>query len=80
MVLTAGVGLIFAQIIVVAFVYTRKQLRAGAVGIFALLRNEGGSVGTSVSQTLEERREQFHSARLNELGVTGRALSVKSVR
>ena len=32
----------------------------------ALLRNEGGSVGTSVAQIIEERREQFHTLRLNE--------------
>jgi DHA2 family multidrug resistance protein len=32
----------------------------------ALLRNEGGSVGTSVAQTIQERREQFHILRLNE--------------
>jgi DHA2 family multidrug resistance protein len=31
-----------------------------------LLRNEGGSVGTSVAQTIQERREQFHTLRLNE--------------
>src|SRR5580658_4487202 len=65
MVLTAGLGLIFAPINVAAFVYTPKQLRGAAVGLLALLRNEGGSVGTSMSQTLEERREQFHTARVN---------------
>jgi DHA2 family multidrug resistance protein len=32
----------------------------------ALLRNEGGSVGTSVAQTIQERRDQFHSLRLGE--------------
>jgi len=32
----------------------------------ALLRNEGGSVGTSMAQTIQERREQFHDLRLNE--------------
>ena len=32
----------------------------------ALLRNEGGSVGTSVGQTITERREIFHALRLNE--------------
>jgi MFS transporter, DHA2 family, multidrug resistance protein len=31
-----------------------------------LLRNEGGSVGTSLSQALHEQREQFHSLRLGE--------------
>jgi DHA2 family multidrug resistance protein len=41
-------------------------LRGAAVGLLALLRNEGGSVGTSVAQTILERREQFHTLRLNE--------------
>jgi DHA2 family multidrug resistance protein len=34
--------------------------------LLALLRNEGGSVGTSVAQTIQERREQFHVLRLGE--------------
>lgn len=36
------------------------------MGLFALLRNEGGSVGTSVAQTMQERREQFHLSRMGE--------------
>src|SRR6202012_2584686 len=28
--------------------------------------NEGGSVGTSMAQTIQERRDQFHSVRLGE--------------
>ncbi len=66
MVLTAGLGLIFAPINVAAFKYTPQHLRGAAVGLLALLRNEGGSVGTSLSQTIQERREQFHTARVNE--------------
>ena len=34
--------------------------------MLALLRNEGGSVGTSIAQTIQERRDQFHSLRLGE--------------
>jgi uncharacterized membrane protein len=30
------------------------------------LRNEGGSVGTSLAQTFQERRDQFHTLRLGE--------------
>jgi len=41
-------------------------LRGAAVGLFALLRNEGGSVGTSLAQALEWRREHFHTARVGE--------------
>jgi DHA2 family multidrug resistance protein len=34
--------------------------------LLALLRNEGGSVGTSIAQIIQQRREQFHTLRLNE--------------
>jgi DHA2 family multidrug resistance protein len=66
MVLTLGLGLIFAPLNVAAFKYTPPRLRGAAVGLLALLRNEGGSVGTSLAQTLQERREQFHLSRLGE--------------
>jgi MFS transporter, DHA2 family, multidrug resistance protein len=66
MVLTLGLGLMFAPINVAAFMYTPKQLRGAAVGLLALLRNEGGSFGTSMSQTIQERREQFHLSRVGE--------------
>ena len=65
-VLAAGLSFIFAPLNVAAFKYVSPQLRAAAVGILALLRNEGGSVGTSMAQTIQERREQFHVLRLNE--------------
>jgi MFS transporter, DHA2 family, multidrug resistance protein len=32
----------------------------------SLLRNEGGSVGISLAQTFQERRDQFHTLRLGE--------------
>ncbi len=66
MVLTLGLGLIFAPINVAAFKYTPMHLRGAAVGLLALLRNEGGSVGTSMAQTIQERREQFHLSRVGE--------------
>ena len=58
--------MIFAPLNVAAFMHIPKELRGAAVGLLALLRNEGGSVGTSVAQTILERREQFHTLRLNE--------------
>src|SRR5262249_46893442 len=61
-----GLSMIFAPINVAAFKYTPVHLRGAAVGLFALLRNEGGSVGTSMSQTLQQRRGQFHVSRLGE--------------
>jgi DHA2 family multidrug resistance protein len=51
---------------VAAFIYLPKEIRPAAVGLLALLRNEGGSVGTSVAQIIQQRREQFHTLRLNE--------------
>jgi DHA2 family multidrug resistance protein len=65
-VIIAGLSMIFAPLNVAAFLYIPKELRGAAVGLLALLRNEGGSVGTSVAQTIQERREQFHVLRLNE--------------
>ena len=66
MVLALGTAFIFAPLNVAAFKYTSPRLRGAAVGMLALLRNEGGSVGTSMAQTIQERREQFHTLRLNE--------------
>jgi DHA2 family multidrug resistance protein len=60
-----GLSMIFAPLNVAAFKYTPQHLRGAAVGLLALLRNEGGSVGTSMAQTIQERREQFHLSRLN---------------
>ena len=60
-VVIAGLSMLFAPLNVAAFLYMPKELRGAAVGLLALLRNEGGSVGTSVAQTIQERREQFHT-------------------
>jgi DHA2 family multidrug resistance protein len=65
-VLIVGLSMIFVSINVAAFKYMPPHLRGAAVGLLALLRNEGGSVGTSVAQTLEQRREQFHTSRVGE--------------
>jgi DHA2 family multidrug resistance protein len=65
-VMISGLSMIFAPLNVAAFKYTPQYLRGAAVGLLALLRNEGGSVGTSMAQTIEQRREQFHLSRLGE--------------
>jgi DHA2 family multidrug resistance protein len=65
-VMIVGLSMMFAPLNVAAFLYIPKHLRPAAVGLLALLRNEGGSVGTSVAQTIQERRDQFHVLRLNE--------------
>jgi len=65
-VLILGLSICFAPANVAAYLYTPIALRGAAVGLLSLLRNEGGSVGTSMAQTLHERREQFHTLRLGE--------------
>jgi DHA2 family multidrug resistance protein len=65
-VMILGLSMIFAPLNVAAFKYTPQHLRGAAVGLLALLRNEGGSVGTSMAQTIQERRLQFHTSRVGE--------------
>jgi DHA2 family multidrug resistance protein len=65
-VMIMGLSMIFAPLNVAAFKYIPQHLRGAAVGLFALLRNEGGSVGTSMAQTMQERRLQFHLSRVGE--------------
>jgi DHA2 family multidrug resistance protein len=64
--LIAGLGMAFAPLNVAAFLYMPRHLRAAAVGLFALLRNEGGSFGTSMARTVQVRRDQFHTWRVGE--------------
>jgi DHA2 family multidrug resistance protein len=66
MVLTAGLGLIFAPINLAAYSRVPMHLRGAAIAVVSVLRNEGGSFGVSMSQTLQQRREQFHLSRVNE--------------
>ena len=61
-----GLSMCFAPLNVAAYLYTPTELRGAAVGLLSLLRNEGGSVGTSLAQTLHERLFQFHTLRLGE--------------
>jgi DHA2 family multidrug resistance protein len=65
--LVFGLSMCFAPANVAAYLYTPPLLRGAAVGLLSLLRNEGGSVGTSMAQTIQERRDQFHIQRLGEL-------------
>jgi MFS transporter, DHA2 family, multidrug resistance protein len=65
-VMITGLGMIFAPLNLAAFLYIPRSFRGAAVGLLALLRNEGGSVGTTMGQTITERREIFHALRVNE--------------
>jgi DHA2 family multidrug resistance protein len=64
--LVFGLSMCFAPANVAAYLYIPPLLRGSAVGLLSLLRNEGGSVGTSMAQTVQERRDQFHALRLGE--------------
>jgi DHA2 family multidrug resistance protein len=66
MLMALGGGMLFAPVNMAAFKYTPVHLRLAAVGLLNLLRTEGGSVGTSMAQTIRERRDQFHLSRLGE--------------
>ena len=61
-----------------AYKYTPVHLRGAAVGLFSLLRTEGGSVGTSLAQTIRERRDQFHLSRLGEAWARRTPMSSRS--
>jgi DHA2 family multidrug resistance protein len=61
-----GVSILFTPLSVAAYASLPPRLRGAATGLFALLRNEGGSVGTSMAETLCVRRAQFHFERLGE--------------
>jgi MFS transporter, DHA2 family, multidrug resistance protein len=65
-VLIVGIAMCFAPANMAAYLYTSVAMRGAAVGLLSLLRNEGGSVGTSLAQTVQERRDQFHTLRLGE--------------
>src|SRR4029077_5079697 len=61
-----GTGGIFAPANVAAYLYTPLLSRGAAVGLASRLRDEAGSVGVSLSQTFQERRDQIHVLRLGE--------------
>jgi DHA2 family multidrug resistance protein len=65
-VVIVGLSMVFAPLNVAAFQHIPALQRGAAVGLLALLRNEGGSVGTSLAKAFFERRGQFHTLRLNE--------------
>jgi DHA2 family multidrug resistance protein len=65
-VMIIGLSLLIAPLNVAAFLYIPKHQRGAAVGLLALLRNEGCSFGVTMVQTLQERRNQFHTARIGD--------------
>lgn len=61
-----GLSMCFAPINFAAYLYMPNIWRGAGVGLLSLLRNEGGSVGTSIAQTMHERQSQFHDWRVGE--------------
>jgi DHA2 family multidrug resistance protein len=43
-----------------------KHKAGAASGLFQMMRNLGGAIGTAVVKTFFAKREQFHSAIINE--------------
>jgi DHA2 family multidrug resistance protein len=59
-----GTGMCFIPLNTLAYAFLPKEQNNYATGLYNLLRNEGGSVGTSMAITLLARRQQFHLDRL----------------
>ena len=64
--LVLGLSVCFAPANVAAYLYTPLAMRGAAIGILSLLRNEGGSVGVSLSQTWLSGAVRFTSCGLRE--------------
>ncbi|HEX3448696.1 MAG TPA: hypothetical protein VHS97_10610, partial [Isosphaeraceae bacterium] len=63
---TVGAGLLYVPINTAAYAYLAKEQTNSASGLFNLIRNEGSSIGVSLTNTLLARRTQFHHSRLVE--------------
>lgn len=63
---SAAMGLFWVPINAIAFAFIARRNSTEATGLFNLVRNEGSSLGISLSATLLARRGQFHQFRLIE--------------
>ncbi len=63
---TLGAGLMFVPINIVAFAFLPRDQTNNASGLFSLVRNEGSSIGVALTNTLLQRRTQFHQFRFTE--------------
>jgi len=61
-----GVGLTTVPISTVMFRFLPKEQSSQAAGIYALVRNEGGSIGIALSSTLLQRKAQMHQQILGQ--------------
>ncbi|MBV8318470.1 MAG: DHA2 family efflux MFS transporter permease subunit [Planctomycetaceae bacterium] len=63
---TLGAGLMFVPLNMIAYAFIPKDQTNNASGLFSLVRNEGSSIGVALTNTLLQRRTQFHQFRLTE--------------
>jgi MFS transporter, DHA2 family, multidrug resistance protein len=63
---TLGAGMMFVPLNLAAYAFIPKEQTNNASGLFSLVRNEGSSIGVALSNTLLQRRTQFHQSRMIE--------------
>jgi DHA2 family multidrug resistance protein len=61
-----GVGLTTVPISTIMFRFLPKEQSSQAAGIYALVRNEGGSIGIALSSTLLQRKAQLYQQTLGQ--------------
>jgi DHA2 family multidrug resistance protein len=61
-----GVGIITVPISTVIFRFLPKDQSSQAAGIYALMRNEGGSLGIALVSTMLQRKTQLHQQMLGQ--------------
>jgi MFS transporter, DHA2 family, multidrug resistance protein len=60
-----GVGLTTVPLSTIMFRFLPKDQSSNAAGIYALVRNEGGSIGIAAASTFLQRMTQVHQAYLS---------------
>jgi DHA2 family multidrug resistance protein len=60
-----GQALVMTPLSAIAMVGITSQEAGGASGLFNMMRNLGGAIGTAAIETFFTKREQFHSAIIN---------------
>src|SRR5271157_1904819 len=63
---TLGAGLMFVPLNMAAYAFIPKEQVNNASSLFSLVRNQGSSMGVAITNTLLQRRTQFHQLRLTE--------------
>jgi len=61
-----GLPFLFIPLATASYGGLPKESTNQAAGLFNVARNLGGSIGVALTQTLQQRREQFHHSRLAE--------------